>query len=286
MNQMIRHQQPQTMSSRDIAELTGKQHSKVLRDIRSMLIEIHGAEHVAKTVPEQYRNRHSEYIREHGDKIMRSMWGDDPNWDHREHRGFEWSRDARGYVSEIRLDRYHTEVLVTGYDVHRRAAVIRRWMQLEQQARQPVDPMQVLSDPAAMRGLLLTYTEKVLALEHELEEQAPKVAAHQRIANTEGALCLREAAKTLQVSPSFLIDYMLERRWLYRVGTKGRLQAFQPRLDRGQLRHKANRDGHLPQVLVTMKGLARLGELIAQEESRGQVIHAHFGAYQRQEALL
>lgn len=247
MNPMTTAQNARTMSSREIAELTGKQHFHVKRDIEVML--------------EQLEEDASKF----GDIY----------------------RDAKNRAqTEYHLDRYHTEVLVTGYDVHRRAAVIRRWMELEQQATQQVDPIQVLSDPAAMRGLLLTYTEKVLALEHELEEQAPKVAAHQRIANTEGAVCLREAAKTLQVSPAFLIDYLLERRWLYRVGTRGRLQAFQPRLDRGYLRHKANRDGHLPQVLVTLKGLARIGELIAQEESRGQVVHARFGAYQRQEALL
>lgn len=36
------------------------------------------------------------------------------------------------------LDRYHTEVLVTGYNVKRMAAVIKRWMDLETGAAKPV----------------------------------------------------------------------------------------------------------------------------------------------------
>lgn len=38
--------------------------------------------------------------------------------------------DNRGYVSEFFLDRRHTEILITGYDVKRRAAVIDRWLAL------------------------------------------------------------------------------------------------------------------------------------------------------------
>ncbi len=54
---------PATMSSREIAELCEKEHKIVLRDIRTMLISLYGDEYLESVVPEQYRNRHSEYIR-------------------------------------------------------------------------------------------------------------------------------------------------------------------------------------------------------------------------------
>lgn len=283
MNQLMSNSTP-TMSSREIAELTGKQHSKVLRDIRSMLIEVYGGEHVAKTIPEQYRNRHSEYIREHGDKIMQAMWGDDPNWDHREARGFEWFRDNRGYITEMRLDRYHTEVLVTGYDVKRRAAVIKRWYDLETGAAKPA--FQIPQSMSEALRLAADQAELLESQQRQLNEQAPKVAAHERIASTDGAITITEAAKSLQVNPGYLIDYMLERRWLYRAGKRGRLQAYQPRLDRGHLRHKLAPDNHRPQVLVTIKGVALLSERIEKEQMSGQIIHAQFGSYRKQAELL
>ncbi len=34
--------EPRTMTSREIAELTGKEHRNVLADIRKMLLELHG----------------------------------------------------------------------------------------------------------------------------------------------------------------------------------------------------------------------------------------------------
>lgn len=37
------------------------------------------------------------------------------------------------------------------------------------------DPVALLGDPAAMRGLLLNYSEKVIALEEQVSEQARKL---------------------------------------------------------------------------------------------------------------
>lgn len=124
-----------TMSSREIAKLTGKAHSTVLRDIKTMLISLYGEEHIVKTVPEHRRNRHSEYIRENADSILKSVAGDDANWLHPNNPAFRWKRDKRGYVMLFELDKSHTFTLVTGYNVKMRKSIIDRWMELEEEAQ-------------------------------------------------------------------------------------------------------------------------------------------------------
>lgn len=87
---------PVTMSSREIAELTGKEHKHVIRDIRVMLAEL----------------------------------GDGPNLDH-----VREERDARGYTAAIHLPRREVEILLTGYSIPLRAKVIDRLHELEEQAK-------------------------------------------------------------------------------------------------------------------------------------------------------
>ena len=114
MNLPILSTAAQTMSSREIAELVGKDISNVHRDIRQMLIGLYGDEYVAKIVPDQHRNRHSEFIRENSDAIFSAITGDDSNWNHHEKRGFSWVRDKRGYITSFSLDYSHTLMAASG----------------------------------------------------------------------------------------------------------------------------------------------------------------------------
>lgn len=142
----------------------------------------------------------------------------------------------------------------------------------DQMATQPVrDPIEVLNDPAAMRGLLLTYTEKVLELEEKVAEQAPKVQALDRIATSDGSLCITDAAKTLQVQPKKLFAWLRENRWIYRRAGATTDIAYQDRIMVGLLEHKTTlvvtSDGSersVTQVRVTPKGMAKLAELLSE----------------------
>jgi phage anti-repressor protein/phage antirepressor YoqD-like protein len=130
-----------------------------------------------------------------------------------------------------------------------------------------IDPMKVLNDPAAMRGLLLTYSEKVLSLESTISEQAPKVAALDRISTADGTFCITDAAKTLQMRPKDLFTWLSGNKWTYRrVGGSGWL-AYQERIQQGFLEHKTTTVGRsdgsekiTEQVRVTAKGLSKLAE--------------------------
>ncbi len=105
-----------------------------------------------------------------------------------------------------------------------------------------------------------------------VDRQAPKVAAIDRLAKAQGAICITDAAKQLQIEPSKLFAWMDQNRWIYRRNGSTRWIAMQPRLNAGLLVHKvtalkpdqetgAERAAFQP--LVTPKGLAYLAERLA-----------------------
>lgn len=133
--------------------------------------------------------------------------------------------------------------------------------------RRAKDPMTALNDPAAMRGLLLTYTEKVLALEAEKAELEPKADAMDRLSTADGMVCVTDAAKLMQVRPQDLFAYLREHKWIYRrAGCQGNI-AYQTRIQQGVLTHKVvtveQADGSsktLENLKVTPKGLTALAK--------------------------
>lgn len=143
------------------------------------------------------------------------------------------------------------------------------FIECERRSKAMTDPMYVLSDPAAMRGLLLTYSEKVLSLEVENGEMRPKVAALDRISTADGSTCITNAAKTLQMRPKDMFLWMQANQWIYKRAGGTAWVAYQHRIQSGMLEHKVTTvtrsDGTekvVEQVLVTPKGMARLAEML------------------------
>lgn len=126
-------QTAQTMSSREIAELTGKNHSHVKRDIENMLQQLNYPDLEGSNITE------TTYI----------------------HRGNNYK--------EYNLPRRECEILVTGYDVVRRAAVIDRWMALEQERRQQLSPAEMFLQSAQM---MVRIEQEQEALKRAQEQQA------------------------------------------------------------------------------------------------------------------
>ena len=131
------------------------------------------------------------------------------------------------------------------------------------------DPMKALNDPATMRGLLLSYTGKVLALEAENASLTPKAKALDRIATAYGSLNQTEAAKTLQVAPRELTRYLSTHAWFYRRPGSKTWLGYQDRINAGLIEHKTDAvtlaDGTervVTQARITPKGLARLAEAL------------------------
>jgi len=94
---IVNGQTAATMSSREIAELTGKELSNVHRDIRAMLDDL--------KKDDSFLNHPKE------------------------------EKDSRGYTVCFHLNRELTDTLLTGYSAVLRRKVIARWRELEQQAQ-------------------------------------------------------------------------------------------------------------------------------------------------------
>lgn len=151
------------------------------------------------------------------------------------------------------------------------AKAFRRWVthevlpQIRKTGTYGMDPMKALADPDALRGLLLTYTEKVIALEAKVAEQAPKVQAMLRLEGADGSLCVTDAAKALNVRPKELFSYLQAQKWLYkRPGTTAWI-GYQDKIQAGLVEvteyPQTKPDGSevvRARAKITAKGLAKL----------------------------
>lgn len=126
-----------------------------------------------------------------------------------------------------------------------------------------------LNDPGALRGLLLTYSEKALVLEKRVQELLPSQEALERIAQADGSTCITATAKLLQMRPKDLFAYLEQNGWIYRRPGASTFLGYQSKITTGLLEHKVTvvtrADGserETCQVRVTPKGLTKLALLI------------------------
>ncbi|MEM1289587.1 MAG: phage regulatory protein/antirepressor Ant [Pseudomonadota bacterium] len=222
-------QQPLTMSSREVAELCEKRHPDVRRDVKAM---------------------------------VESLDGDVSKFAH------IYLDGAGRNQQEYRLPKDLTLTLVAGYSVKLRKRIIDRWIELEEKA-QAFDPATILESPAAMRGILLSYTEKVLELEAKNEEMREDVEAHELLVKADGSVSVTEAAKNLGMRPKDLFKWLSHNGWIYKRPGGVAWLGYQPRCNDGSLEHKTTvvmrADGTekvTEQVRVTAKGLSKLAKLI------------------------
>jgi len=128
------HTSQPAISSLEIAEITGKPHRNVTADIERILKE---AEIDAQGFLHTYKDAQK--------------------------------RNQNCYI----LPRRECDLVVSGYSVKYRLAIIDRWHELE--AKEAKQTWDALNDPATMRGILLSYVERLIAAEDTLKLQAPKV---------------------------------------------------------------------------------------------------------------
>ncbi len=221
---------PLTMSSIEIASLTGKRHDNVMVDVRNMLFQLNKD---GLSFQGTYRD---------------SM-----------------NREKPCY----HLPQRECLILVSGYSIPMRARIIDRWQELERRAQAPVVPALPQTFAEALR-LAADQAAQIEMQADQIAAQAPKVQAYARIAESDGSMCITDAAKNLQVRPKDLFAFLRSHGWIYaRAGTTDPL-AYQNRIISGFLEHKVTivpRDDGTErtrtQVRVTAKGLARLAEEFA-----------------------
>jgi phage antirepressor YoqD-like protein len=167
---------------------------------------------------------------------------------------------------EFLLSQRDTLVVVSGYSVELRARIIDRWQELEAQAGQ----FQIPATYAEALQAAADQAKDNQTLRLVILDQAPKVAAINRLAAAGGAICITDAAKHLQLQPSKLFAWMQQNRWIFRRQGSGRWAAYQPRITAGLMIHKVTALKPHPETgveraafdpLITPKGLTRLAEL-------------------------
>lgn len=183
----------QTMSSREIAELTGKEHKNVLRDCENLNVNY---EKMGLLKIEQGYYTH-------------------PNTGNQQHR-------------EFRLTKMQTFDLLTGYNAELRIKVNRRWAELEAQAQKSALPttykealLELVKKEEEKEALLLENQ----AQQKQLEAQAPKVLFTEAVMGSQSSCLVGELAKIItqngyEIGEKRLFKWLRENNYLGQKGER------------------------------------------------------------------
>lgn len=227
---MIPANNPVTMSSREIAELTEKRHADVLRDCRVMFTELEiGESNFAFTYIDSQNKERPEY----------------------------------------RLDRDLTETLLLGYSAPLRLKVIRRLRELEAKVGAPnVTFLVPKSLPEALR-LAADLADKVEEQKAVIGTLAPKAEFHDAVASAINCQTVQEAAKVIGSGQNRLFKWLRERGLLMNDNQpyQSAIEAGYFRLVEKQFKDKRGESHTYTQTLVTGKGLAYIQRRFSEGEA-------------------
>lgn len=228
---------PMTMSSREIADLVEKRHDNVKRTV--------------------------EMLADRG-TIVRPQIED------------EQDTDTMGRVrttSVYHLDKRSSFIVVAQLSPEFTARLVDRWQQLEDEKASGGFALPQNYEQA-LEGLLVQVRQNnALMIENQqqrqvIAEQAPAVAAQERLAKTEGALNLSDAARCLGMSQTKFNKWLVANRWIFRK--KDGSNRPVPYADKrnagymevvGSTQRLLHGDVFVQSTYVTPKGLSKLAEI-------------------------
>jgi phage antirepressor YoqD-like protein len=209
MNQLIKAvNSVLSMSSRDIAEVTKKDHSNVKRDIASMVLQLNYPDKKLKDCPDF---NHSELK---GHNITVGLY---------DHFGNTYS--------EYFLDYEMTMLLVSGYSVVLRHSILKRWQELESQ-QAPKLPQSF----AEALQLAANQAKQIEEQQQAIELAAPKVEFVDRYVDSKGSKGFRQVAKLLNANENEFRAFLTEQKIMYKLS--GEWTPYENHVDAGRFETK------------------------------------------------
>lgn len=213
-----------TMSSREIAELTNKEHKNVLRVIRELIS--------AQLLDAQIEPLKFEY---------RNQWFD-----------------------YYELNKRDSLVIVARLSPEFMAFVVDRWQELEEQVNSNSPILPDFNDPVKAARAWVDEREQTILLTHKVEELEPKAEFHDKVTSSKDAISLAQAAKTLGTGRNRLCALLRQNKWLRRNNEPYQDKIEQGLLDvkLTNWEHPDNGLQQSVTALVTGKGLTKISQML------------------------
>lgn len=195
----------ETMSSLEIAELTGKQHSHVMRDIRNMIDSLNKSNESTSGLVDYSSDYHRsdrtqyKYLSEKTQSVLLNFCFKTDNKSASEYLIYESSyKDAKGEIRNMYvLNKKACFLLASGYDTLLRAKIIDRWEELELEKRQELPKL-----PRTFAEALRLAAEQAEQLEKQqarIEEMKPKEEFFDQVTDSKDACDMATVAKVLNM---------------------------------------------------------------------------------------